>query len=430
MRRVISLGITLLLSSVAFAQEPMHDHMAMLRAMIKANSSHGPVIPQPDAVNPTVAKTFNMTAKSFEFDISPLPFVVNQGDVVTLNITVPSGDQAGSHGLLMETYVENGFVVARGTTRTLTFTATTVGTFAFVCAVPTCGTGHDNMTGTFMVNAAVVQPPTVSSVTPNNGPPSGGTSVTISGANFQNNATVKFGGVAATNIIVSSSTTLTATTPAHGAGAVDVVVTNGDGQSGTLSGGFTYVVPQPTIDSITPSSGPTSGSTLVTIKGSNFQSGATVTIGGIAANDVTVVDPATITALTPLGPASEEVAVKMDVAVKNPSNTSATLAGAFQYTVPPLAVTLITPSAAQPAGGTKIDISGAGFTNALPMSITIGGVAATNVQVVDAITLSATVPAHAVGPVNVVVTIGGTTFTAKGMFGYLNAPPRHRPAKH
>src|SRR5205823_4359441 len=47
-------------------------------------------------------------------------------------------------------------------------------------------------------------------------------------------------GTAATNVAVVNSTTITATTAAHAAGAVNVVVTNTDGQSGTLSSGYRY----------------------------------------------------------------------------------------------------------------------------------------------------------------------------------------------
>ena len=53
----------------------------------------------------------------------------------------------------------------------------------------------------------------------------GGTAVTITGANFAAGATVTFGGTAATNVVVVSSTTITATTPAGSAGAVTVTVT-------------------------------------------------------------------------------------------------------------------------------------------------------------------------------------------------------------
>jgi hypothetical protein len=82
--------------------------------------------------------------------------------------------------------------------------------------------------------------PTVSSITPNSGTANGGTAVTITGTGFSPGATVKLGGTAATNVVVMSSTSITATTVAHAAGSVDVVLTNSDGQSGSLSGGYTY----------------------------------------------------------------------------------------------------------------------------------------------------------------------------------------------
>jgi hypothetical protein len=44
-----------------------------------------------------------------------------------------------------------------------------------------------------------------------------------------------------------NSTTITATTPAHAAGAVSVTVTNSDGQSGTLASGYTYTSTPPVI---------------------------------------------------------------------------------------------------------------------------------------------------------------------------------------
>ncbi len=82
--------------------------------------------------------------------------------------------------------------------------------------------------------------PSVTSVSPNSGPAGGGTAVTVSGSNFLAGASVSFGGSAASSVTVVNSTTITATTPAHAAGAVNVVVTNSDGQSGTLPSGFTY----------------------------------------------------------------------------------------------------------------------------------------------------------------------------------------------
>ncbi len=82
--------------------------------------------------------------------------------------------------------------------------------------------------------------PTVTGVLPASGTTAGGTAVTVSGTGFLAGATVTLGGTAASNVTVVNSTTITATTAAHAAGAVNVVVTNTDSQSGTLPNGYTY----------------------------------------------------------------------------------------------------------------------------------------------------------------------------------------------
>ena len=71
MKAIVSLVVSLQLAAFsASAQE--HDHLAMLKAYLAAHSSHGPVIPQPETVNPTAAKTFNMVARSFVFAASDI----------------------------------------------------------------------------------------------------------------------------------------------------------------------------------------------------------------------------------------------------------------------------------------------------------------------------------------------------------------------
>ncbi|HEX5165757.1 MAG TPA: IPT/TIG domain-containing protein, partial [Thermomicrobiales bacterium] len=89
----------------------------------------------------------------------------------------------------------------------------------------------------------VVTAPTVVSVTPDTGPATGGSGVTIVGTGFSAGATVSFGGVAAASVIVVSGTEITAVTPEHPAGTVDVTVTNTDDATGALPGGFTYEAP-------------------------------------------------------------------------------------------------------------------------------------------------------------------------------------------
>lgn len=86
-------------------------------------------------------------------------------------------------------------------------------------------------------------PPTVSSVIPATGPTAGGTLVTINGSGFLSGATVTIGGAACSSVVRVNSTTITAVSPAGVAGARDVVVTNPDAQSTTLSGAFLFVSP-------------------------------------------------------------------------------------------------------------------------------------------------------------------------------------------
>ena len=76
-------------------------------------------------------------------------------------------------------------------------------------------------------NAAV----SVSDVSPDTGPITGSTAVTISGSGFTAGATVDFAGVAATGIHVVNATTITATSPPESAGTVDVIVTTSSGSS-------------------------------------------------------------------------------------------------------------------------------------------------------------------------------------------------------
>ena len=84
--------------------------------------------------------------------------------------------------------------------------------------------------------------PRVTAIAPASGTTFGGTAVTISGANFSAGATVTIGGVAATEVTVAGSTSITAVTPQHAAGAADVVVRVGT-QSAALPGAFTFQTP-------------------------------------------------------------------------------------------------------------------------------------------------------------------------------------------
>jgi len=111
--------------------------------------------------------------------------------------------------------------------------------------------------------------PTVTSVSPNSGPTSGGTAVTITGTNFTGATAVNFGMVAATNPIVTSNTQIMATSPT-GLGTVDVTVTTSGGTSATSAADqFTYIAPTPT--TLTATAGTPQSTSVNTAFGSSLQ---------------------------------------------------------------------------------------------------------------------------------------------------------------
>ena len=283
-------------------------------------------------------------------------------------------------------------------------------------------TNTDGQSGAITAGFTYVLPaPSVSSVTPVSGPTTGGTAITITGANFVAGATVTLSGNAATAVTVVSGTKITATTPAGAAGAVSVKVTNIDGQNATLANSFTYSVPNPapTVSSVSPTTGPTSGGIAVTIAGANFATGATVAFGSNAATGVTVVNATTITATTPAG-AAGAVGVK----VTNGDGQSATLVSGFTYaaSIPAPTVSSVAPNTGSASGGTVVTITGTNFVAGA--TVTLGSATATAVTVVNSTTITASTPIGVAGAVNVAVTNSdGQSATLANGFTYTASTP-------
>ncbi len=80
---------------------------------------------------------------------------------------------------------------------------------------------------------------TLTAISPNTGTSSGGTGITLSGTGLTGATAVTFNGVPATSVNVVNSTTVTAVTPAHAVGVVDVVIDTPAGGA-TLTNGYTY----------------------------------------------------------------------------------------------------------------------------------------------------------------------------------------------
>jgi hypothetical protein len=228
----------------------------------------------------------------------------------------------------------------------------------------------------------------VNSITPNSGPTTGGTAVTISGSGFETATTVAIGGNAATVTSISANS-ISATTPAGTNGPADVLVTNPDGTTATLTGGFTYTAPSPvTISSVTPNTGSASGGTNITIAGSGFASGATVTIGSAAAT-VSSVTATSISAITPAGTAGAA-----NVTVTNPNGGgTAALTGGFTYTT---ASSTSTITGTVTKNDTTVALAGAAvkYSGGSTTTNSSGGYTLSNVPAGSAVSLTASLSGY------------------------------------
>jgi len=193
------------------------------------------------------------------------------------------------------------------------------------------GSPDPNGNGEVIITWSSAPAPAVTAVTPNSGPSTGGTVVTITGTGFAGATAVMFGANPATNLTISD-TAITATAPAGAVGPVDITVTTPAGTSATSPADqFTYLVPTPAVTAISPASGPEAGGTVVTISGTDFLGASAVHFGSAAAAGFTVNGDTSITATAPAAAAVGAV----DITVTTVVDTSAPVtADRYSYIYP------------------------------------------------------------------------------------------------
>jgi hypothetical protein len=287
-------------------------------------------------------------------------------------------------------------------------------------------TNQDGQSAELAAGYTYVAPPDPQRVSPTSGPQAGGTAISITGAFFRPGVSVHVGGVACLNVARVSAALLNCDTPPGAVpGPAAVVVTNTDGQDGTVAAGFTYLppIPPPSVTKVTPNHGSRRGGDGVTVVGESFQVGAVVSFGGTAAPVANVMSSTAISVITP---AHAEGTV--EVVVVNPDGQSARKEAAFQYladgTLPPLVVTAITPNTGSVTGNTQITLTGNGFQAGL--AVTVGAALCGSVTRLGPTAVTCkTPPVGAPGTVNVTVTnpdgqqvvvVGGYTYDTKRRF--------------
>jgi hypothetical protein len=263
----------------------------------------------------------------------------------------------------------------------------------------------------------------LTAISARSGPTSGGTSVTITGTGFTGVTTVSFGPTAAPSFTVTSSTSITAVSPALPPGTVDVTVSNAGGRSATSAADqFTFIAP-PTITAVSPNSGPLAGGNWVTLTGTNLTTTNKVSIGDTTTGFNVLSD----TALSVYIPAGE-TAETVTIVVSTIGGTSArTTADQYTYVAPPPppTVTGVSPNTGSGLGGTTVTITGTGFTNVVWVSF--GGYAAQSFAINSDTSITAVTPAlYYDGTVDVTVQTlasGWSTTTPADQFTYADSAP-------
>ncbi len=252
--------------------------------------------------------------------------------------------------------------------------------------------------------------PVITSVSPNEGSPAGGETITIAGE-FLDGASVTVGGEACTDVnVAASGDSLTCVTPlAPAVGPADVEVTTVGGTTNSVDA-YTYL-DIPVVSGLSPTAGPTEGGNVLTIEGVNLV-GSTVTVGG---QECSVIGElaTSVTCLVPPGDAGNVpvVVTKGDTSVEVP--------GGYTY-MPAPAPTSVSPTEVPTVGGTEITIEG---SELFDVAVTIGGQDCSSVVVAeDGNSLTCTAPPGTRGEAPVVVTGPGGSASTPEPITYLDVP--------
>jgi alpha-tubulin suppressor-like RCC1 family protein len=251
--------------------------------------------------------------------------------------------------------------------------------------------------------------PTVTGLSPAVGPTTGGSTVTISGAELEGATAVRFGATEAA-FTPESSTSITATAP-PGTGTVDVTVVTPTGTSAiSAADRYSYQL-APSVTKLLPTSGPVAGGTSVTITGTEFTAASAVTFGSVPASSFVVNSPTSITAVAP-----QQAAGIVNVVVTNSAGTSPiTTKDHFKYTP-----TIQSVSPGEGLAGTSVTVTGTGFGLGKLTTFKFGTSKATSVSCESSTTCTMLAPTHEPGTVNVVATVNkaASPVTAASHFTY------------
>lgn len=221
------------------------------------------------------------------------------------------------------------------------------------------------------------------------------------------------------NQVIFSITVPSGSEPGH----VDLTAVSAQGARSILPGALEIIPRSPDVLQVVPASGVDIGGNALTIHGRNFRAGAWVVIGEQVYADgapggCQVIDGNTIHLITRASPAGA-----CDVVVIDPTGVEGRAVGGFQFQTVPRIDALFPPAGAT-LGGTRVMLSGSGFSAGC--RVTIDGVEQTQIEVLDPSRLVVTTLPGAPGAPALVEVAHPSGGLASAVFQYV-AQPDPRP---
>jgi hypothetical protein len=243
------------------------------------------------------------------------------------------------------------------------------------------------------VRFTIVPPaPTFSGIDPTFGIQGTTMGVTLTGTNFVTGLTINGGtDITARSISIISPTRATATlaiAAGSALGAHDLTVTTSGGTSEVVS--FVVVAPPaPTLTSISPQGGIQDSTISVSLKGTNFLAGLTISgPGDITIADVNVVDSTTATATFKIAATAELGPHDITITTLGGTTAAVPFATLVVSAVPP-ALTGVAPASGSQGATVQVTLTGTNFSSGLSVNAA-DGITVSNVSVTNGSTATAT----------------------------------------
>ena len=213
----------------------------------------------------------------------------------------------------------------------------------------------------------VPTPPKLIVVTPARGPTHGNVTVVFTGDNFDEQTIVRIGEVRTTTKVLSKTEMEVLVPPHIGEGPVAIELTSAEGVTVRSEEAFYYNDrPPPRITGVSPSTGPMSGNTRVTLEGIGFSQDCWVRIGRERPKTIVIKNAELIEIVTP----PCKISGFVDIEVGTNQTGSSTAKNVFRFLPLPVPVVDgVAPNKGRVEGGTEMSITGKFFNADVIVSV-------------------------------------------------------------